>query len=181
MKMDKREAIIFTAARLIHEQGYNKVGLKSILDELSIPKGSFYHYFKSKEDLGLSIIEIYIGDTKTCVEEVEQNLEGLKTFYGIFFDRLKALSLKRGCPVGNLILELSDQNEAFREKLYEWYDLLNSWTEKILIEASVTNAENKAKALTAAFEGSMMLSKLDKNTVHFDIFNSVTFEAIINQ
>lgn len=82
--MDKREAIIFTAARLIHEEGYNKVGLKSILDELSIPKGSFYHYFKSKEDLGLSIIEVYIGDTKACVEEVEQNLEGLKTFYGIF-------------------------------------------------------------------------------------------------
>lgn len=179
--MDKREAIINTAARLIHEQGYNKVGLKSILDELSIPKGSFYHYFKSKEDLGLSIIDIYIVDTKTCIEQMDQNLEGLMTFYGVFFNRLKSLSLKRGCPVGNLILELSDQNEAFREKLYEWYELLNSWTEKILMDASINNAGNKAKALTAAFEGTMMLSKLDKDAVHFEIFNTITFVAIINQ
>ena len=46
--MNKKDEIIFTAARLMHEKGYHNAGIKSILDELNIPKGSFYHYFKSK-------------------------------------------------------------------------------------------------------------------------------------
>lgn len=177
--MDKREAIIFTAAGLIHQHGYNKVGIKSILDELSIPKGSFYHYFKSKEDLGVAIIDVYINDTKGCTLSVTQDLEGLKAFYGVFFDRLKALSLQRGCPVGNLILELSDENEVFRSKLFEWYDMLLQWTASILEAEGIDKSLDKARALTAAFEGTMMLSKLDKDSVHFDIFYNITLRAIL--
>jgi TetR/AcrR family transcriptional repressor of nem operon len=179
MNMDKREAIIFTAARLIHEQGYNKVGIKSILDELSIPKGSFYHYFKSKEDLGLSIIDIYIDDTKGCIESVSNDIKGLKDFFGLFFKRLEEMQLKKGCPVGNLILELSDENESFRTRLMVWYEMLFRWIEDVLTKESIDNAEKKAKALVAAFEGTMMLSKLDKDNVHFEIFNEITFCSII--
>lgn len=84
--MNKREAIIMTAARLIHEQGYHHVGIKSILDELSIPKGSFfYHYFKSKEDLGLAIIELYMRDTSNGINQSEKTLEGLNKFFLISF------------------------------------------------------------------------------------------------
>ena len=49
--MDKREKIIKISADLFHQYGYNSVGLSTILNKAEVPKGSFYHYFKSKEDL----------------------------------------------------------------------------------------------------------------------------------
>lgn len=179
--MNKREAIVLTAARLIHEHGYHNIGIKSILNELSIPKGSFYHYFKSKEDLGLAIIELYIHDTAGCITQVEETLDGLKAFFNIFFDRLVELSLKRGCPVGNMILELADENETFRLKLMEWYTTLEQWITGILVKESVEDAPGKAKALIAAYEGTMMMSKLDKDAVHFELFNKYTFDGILSK
>jgi len=178
--MNKRDAIIFTAAQLIHEKGYHNIGIKSILDALSIPKGSFYHYFSSKEALALAIIDLYIEDTQSCIENSDTSVEGLKSFFNIFFNRLIDLELKRGCPVGNLVLELSDENETFRLKLHEWYDFLKVWIAKVLNDEGIDKAEVKAKALWAAFEGTMMLSKLDKNPEHFEIFNDLTFPSIVH-
>ncbi|GMQ56537.1 TetR/AcrR family transcriptional regulator [Vallitalea sediminicola] len=178
--MNKKEAIVLTAARLIHEHGYHHVGIKSILDELNIPKGSFYYYFKSKEDLGIAIIELYIRDTSDCLDHCEKNLKGLKKFFNIFFNRLIELSLRRGCPVGNLILELADENELFRVKLMEWYSVVKTWSIEVLTNENIDDPEDKAKALFAAFEGTMLVSKLEKDKTHFEIFNNYTFNGIIN-
>jgi TetR/AcrR family transcriptional repressor of nem operon len=177
--MSKRKALIFTAAKLIHEKGYNNIGIKAILDEMNIPKGSFYHYFKSKEELGLAIIDLYINDTVNCLAQVEKSIKGLNEFFNIFFNRLVDLSMKRGCPVGNLILELSDENENFRLRLLEWYNILENWTIEILKEEKISNPHEKAKALISAFEGAMLLSKLDKDDVHFKVFNKYTFCGIL--
>jgi hypothetical protein len=57
--------------------------------------------------------------------------------------------------------------------------MLFRWIEDVLTKESIDNAEKKAKALVAAFEGTMMLSKLDKDNVHFEIFNEITFCSII--
>lgn len=178
--MSKREALLFTAAKLIHEKGYNNIGIKAILDELNIPKGSFYHYFKSKEELGLSIIDFYIEDTTNCLNQVEKSIKGLNEFFNIFFNRLVTFNMKSGCPVGNLILELSDESESFRLKLLEWYKVLEAWTIEVLEENKISDANGKAKALISAFEGAMLLSKLDKDPMHFEVFNKYTFNGILD-
>lgn len=178
--MGKKEELLFTAARLIHEKGYNNIGIKAILDELNIPKGSFYHYFKSKEELGISIIELYIGDTTSCLDSVENSIGGLNDFFNIFFNRLIGLNMKGGCPVGNLILELSDENESFRLKMLEWYNVLETWITGVLENSKIVDCRKKAKALISAFEGAMLLSKLDKDAGHFEIFNNYTFNSLIS-
>jgi len=177
---DKRKALLFTSAKLIHEHGYNNVGIKTIVDELNIPKGSFYYYFDSKEKLVLEIIDLYIEDTKMNIQSIEQNIAGIKEFFNIFFNRLEELDLKRGCPIGNLILELSDEKECFRLKLMEWYSVLETWIIKILSKSGVSNPEEKAKVLIGAFEGAMLVSKLEKSPKHFELFNKYIFDNVIN-
>lgn len=178
---DKREALLLTAAKLIHEHGYNNVGIKTIVDELEIPKGSFYYYFDSKEKLALEIIDLYINDTKMNTESVEQSIAGIKEFFNIFFNRLEELELMRGCPVGNLILELSDEKECFRLKLMEWYRVLETWIITILSKLDVSNPDEKAKVLIGSFEGAMLVSKLEKSSKHFQLFNKYIVDNVINQ
>ena len=52
-----REEIIRKGAELIHAQGYKATGIQQILDVAGIPKGSFYFYFKSKDDFGCAVID----------------------------------------------------------------------------------------------------------------------------
>lgn len=179
--MNKKELIIITAANLIHEKGYHHVGIKSILDELSIPKGSFYHYFKSKEDLGLAIIDFYIEDLSQLLNNSNKDLDGIKAVFDQLINRLVGLEFKCGCPIGNLILELSDENEIFRAKLMEWYSEFIAWIEEVLESASVEEPLDKAKALVASFEGTVLVSKLEKDRASFDIFYKYMFNTIIQQ
>lgn len=176
---DKKKKIIFAAAKLFHANGYNNVGIKKILDTLSIPKGSFYHFFSSKDELVLNIIELYIEDTANLTNTVENSIDGVKELFNTLFNRLHNINLSGGCPVGNLILELSDEKEEFRLKLLDWYNLLEQWIINILNENNIDNSQEKAASIIAAFEGIVMLSKLTKKSDCFETFNKHIFPNLI--
>ena len=50
-KESTREIILEHAARIIREKGFNNTGIQEILQSANVPKGSFYFYFKSKDEL----------------------------------------------------------------------------------------------------------------------------------
>lgn len=177
--MGIREQLIYTAAGMIHEHGYNNVGIKSILDELKVPKGSFYYYFDSKESLGVAIIDLYIEDLSSVIDKSEKTIDGLRDFFNIFFNRLRELDMKRGCPIGNLILEMSDESDKFSMKLQEWYKKLENWITDIFIIENIEDPVGKSKVLISAFEGAILLSKLEKDDSHFVLFNKYTLNAIL--
>jgi len=60
-KKDTRTEIIRIGTELISRQGYTATGIDLVLKEAGVPKGSFYHYFKSKEEFGLAVIELSAG------------------------------------------------------------------------------------------------------------------------
>jgi TetR/AcrR family transcriptional repressor of nem operon len=70
MAKDTREKILNAAAQLIHRQGYNRTGLQEILTTAGVPKGSFYFYFKSKEDLALALVNRFIEFWLGQAEEI---------------------------------------------------------------------------------------------------------------
>lgn len=180
--MTKRDEIIVIAANLIHEYGYNNIGIKKILEEANIPKGSFYYYFKSKEDLALAVIEFHIENTKAVFNQVDRSLEGLRDFFNFFFRRLEEMEYKKGCPIGNLILELTDLKESFREKLLEWVKLLEEEITEILkISGFKEEIEPRSLAsfIITSFEGAIMKAKLEKNKVPIDEFNYYVFECLL--
>lgn len=180
--MAKKDEIIIIAANLIHEYGYNNIGIKKILDEANIPKGSFYHYFKSKEDLGIAVIDFHIDNTKLIFNQVDKSIEGIRSFFNVFFMRLEEMEYKRGCPIGNLILELADLKESFREKLLEWLRFLEDEITEILKNSQVKkdiDPRSMASYIVTNFEGAIMKAKLEKNKSAIDEFNYYIFECLL--
>ena len=57
MKNTTRDKIIASGTQAIISKSYNAVGLNEILAAAGVPKGSFYHFFKSKEDFGVAVVE----------------------------------------------------------------------------------------------------------------------------
>lgn len=97
-----REKIISKSAELFLKNGYSNTGLSTILTTCSIPKGSFYFHFKSKNDLGISVADYFsqaytnwftttLNATSDWVSYVEQLTNDIHTridndnFYGCPF------------------------------------------------------------------------------------------------
>jgi TetR/AcrR family transcriptional repressor of nem operon len=183
-RTNTREEIIRKGAELIHAQGFNATGLQQILQTAGIPKGSFYFYFKSKEDFGLEIIDYfntiisgiftrYLGDKKI---PPLKRLEKLFDFYEAAFQK-SGCSL--GCPIGNLSLELADTSERLRVHLVSVIEALIAQIELCLKEAkrdksipASMNTTDTARFIFHGFEGAVLHMKVVKSIEPFRSFRS---------
>jgi len=131
-KNETRATIIRIGTDLIGRQGFNATGIDAILREAGVPKGSFYYYFKSKEEFGLAVIDHFAErydqrlDAFLNDEEVTP-LNRIRNLLESGLARLEQNQCTRGCLIGNLGQELADQNERFRARLEE---IFSSWKER---------------------------------------------------
>ena len=63
MAKHSKEEIINKGIELMRKNGYHGTGVQQVLKECHIPKGSFYHFFESKQDFALQAIDQYADDT----------------------------------------------------------------------------------------------------------------------
>ncbi|MBT1075101.1 TetR/AcrR family transcriptional regulator [Geobacter grbiciae] len=131
-KNETRATIIRIGTDLIGRQGFNATGIDAVLREAGVPKGSFYYYFRSKEEFGLAVIDHFAErydqrlDTFLNDDEVTP-LNRLRNLLESGLARLEQNQCAKGCLIGNLGQELADQNERFRARLEE---VFTSWKER---------------------------------------------------
>lgn len=179
--MNKREKIIKISSDLFHKYGYNNVGLSAILKEAELPKGSFYYYFSSKEDLLIEVIRYFVNETIVIFNSFPRTTKGLFGFFNAYFDRFESLGYTRGCPIGNFALELSDVNENARQCLICWTQFLEKEIKQLLIEEQF-DAEEAAQLssfIVAAFEGVMLKGKIEKSKKSLEEFNYFIFRNLL--
>ena len=123
---DARERLMRTAAELWHTRSYADVGVSEICDSAGVQKGSFYHFFPSKRDLALAVIDETwrrVGEGRAAailtgplppLERIVRYLEaGLEEQV-----RLKAeTGAVPGCRFGNLLVETGNVDPVLRERL----------------------------------------------------------------
>jgi TetR/AcrR family transcriptional regulator, transcriptional repressor for nem operon len=123
-----KEKILESARDLFHLNGYNNTSVDDLLKNIGVTKSNFYYHFKSKEELGLIILEKRIEDyeikflSKTLGNKSVSPEKRLKKYYKEVTTYHKNLDCRRGCPFGNLALEMSDSNENFRLRLSKFFE-----------------------------------------------------------
>jgi AcrR family transcriptional regulator len=131
-----RERIVRTAFRLFHEQGYHATGVATILREARVNAGSLYHFFPSKEALLAGVLEHALAILRPAVMEpaerrtddpVGRVFELLRQYR----ERMVASGCRMGCPIGNLALEVADDDPRARaliERNFEsWALAVKAW------------------------------------------------------
>ena len=92
--------------------GYHGAGLKAILDEAGVPKGSFYNYFKSKEDFASAAVEHYSSclgaKLERALRENDSPVAALRQYFESQAEDFFAANFSGGCLVANLGAELDD-------------------------------------------------------------------------
>src|SRR2546421_9520178 len=164
-----REVVIEAATRLIHLQGYQKTSIDDVLSASGVGKGNFYHYFKSKEELGFAILDRVIdaflarGLEPCFADRDAPRLGQVRCFLGRVRDAQHERQCVGGCLFGNLAAELADVHEGFRARLS---GLFSRWRDRLTValtearERGEVTAECRPDAvahfLVASLEGAML-------------------------
>jgi len=171
-----RDQILDAAGRLIHLRGYHCTSLDEVLKESGVGKGNFYHYFRSKEDLGYAIID---RATRGFVQQildpafVDIAADPIGQIHSVLdrvLDNQRRSNCVGGCPMGNLASELSDVHEGFRQRLAEIFvhwrirlaEALARGQSRGRLQAGFDPAAG-AQFLVAALEGAILIAKVTKD------------------
>ncbi|AWB92412.1 TetR/AcrR family transcriptional regulator [Aeromicrobium chenweiae] len=120
--VDTRQLILDTAQEHMARKGYAAVGLNEILTGAGVPKGSFYHYFPSKDAFGEALLKSYFDDYLGSMDELiaDTTKDGAARVmeYWQRFHTLQSFDQYQGkCLVVKLGAEVSDLSEAMRVQL----------------------------------------------------------------
>jgi TetR/AcrR family transcriptional regulator, transcriptional repressor for nem operon len=166
-----KERLIGAGLRMLLENGYNALGIQAVLDETATPKGSFYHHFKDKEDFALQVVEAYITEVHTVLDQCLENpelppLERIRVFFGIVQQKYREEGYM-GCLMGGLGQELSGVNENFRKVIECCLSSIAARLSNCLKEARkagliAPNSDVRAMAdlLVDCWEGAALRSRL---------------------
>ena len=127
MSTETRSVIVETARALFHERGYHATSLARIQKACGVNGGSVYHFFKSKEELLVAVLENYLEQLEPEVmapafaTTEDPRLRVFAVLEG-YRNMLVDSDFCSGCPIGNLALELPDASPAVRRLLEANFD-----------------------------------------------------------
>lgn len=119
---ETREALLHAGMALLTEQGFLGTGIDAVLRQVGVPKGSFYHYFASKEAFGRAVLERYAAWFAAKLDRwlrdaTRPPLARLEDFVADAGAGMARHAWRRGCLVGNLGQEVTQLPEGFRTQL----------------------------------------------------------------
>jgi len=177
-KGETRNKLLDAAARLFHEQGFAATGVATILREAGVNSGSLYHFFPSKEDLLKGVLERYTELLHPIVlepvEQVETDpVERVFALLAVYRRGLEATGCRRGCPIGNLALEVSDSYPRARpgidRNFRNWTDGVTRWLAQARERfPAATDLETLAEFVLVVMEGGLMLARARDSLAPFD-------------
>ena len=122
-----RQHILDTGLGIFAGKGFASVGLNELLKAAGVPKGSFYHYFESKEDYGKALLEDYFGRYLADIDslfaaEAASGHERLMRYWQRWVDRQCDACAEQKCLVVKLAAEVSDLSDTMRLTLRDGTD-----------------------------------------------------------
>lgn len=173
---ETREALLRSGMEILTERGYTATSIDEILRRVGVPKGSFYHYFGSKDAFGTELIEHFSNFfkhklDKFLTDDTRTPIDRLIAFMEEATKGMVRYEFKRGCLIGNLGQEMGALPEQFRDQLETVFEEWQLRIEKCLETAkeagqirAETNCKEAAYVFWIGWEGAVLRAKLKRNT-----------------
>lgn len=183
--IDTREKILTAMFSDVHLNGFQGLRADKVITEIGVTKGALYHYFPTKQSIGLSIIDEMIEPMyltfyneldvwqNNPIDKLQQHLSWLK-------NKTDDKSACLGCPLNNLVQEMSPVDEQFRLRLERIVNVMHQSTSKALSAGQANNfvksdfdCDSFAWFYLSAIEGASSMSKVTKS--------AFTYAMVLNQ
>jgi TetR/AcrR family transcriptional repressor of nem operon len=188
--VDVRDNILATGQRLMAVKGYSAVGLNEILAEAGVPKGSFYHYFGSKDAFGQSMLdnyfEDYLADLDVTLQQPGMSMaQRLLKYWQGWQDTQSFFDCQGKCLAVKMAAEVADLSEAMRLSIKQGTSAivarLAAAVEAGVAEGSIRiegSAEDTARTLYQLWLGSSIMVKISRERRPFEAATVTTRQLL---
>ncbi|MFT6448061.1 MAG: TetR/AcrR family transcriptional repressor of nem operon [Oleispira sp.] len=173
-----REALIEAGIAQLSEHGYHGTGIKQILDEVSVPKGSFYNFFDSKEAFVAEVIGHYSGNLLSQLNDFIEGegkslspVEQLRSIYRYSLKQYASHEFKKSCLVGSIATEISAESEMCRieleramKKWLKFFSVIFTEAQTQQLVRDDISPADMAAVYWAAWEGALIKMKMSADT-----------------
>ncbi|SFP89352.1 TetR/AcrR family transcriptional regulator [Pseudomonas borbori] len=176
-RLDKRDLILAKGAEVMTRRGYHGAGVQEIVQAAGVPKGSFYHYFASKEDFALQALQqVYGPRLQRYAQALDNPALSPRTrivdYYGELVEHFaRQEKLEYHCFIGSLSFEMAELSPALGAEidaiLQRSADILQACLEQAQAGGELATDEDcrsLASFITSAWQGALTRLKVASNT-----------------
>jgi TetR/AcrR family transcriptional repressor of nem operon len=186
-----RDHLLQVGLRRIRSMGYASTGVKEILDDADVPKGSFYHHFASKGAFAKEVLELYVRGENERAEKILRDgkaapLRRLRRYFEELVAVYGPTASISGCLVGNLSLEMADHSDSIQSLLHASFANWQTGIAGILQEAidrgdlaKSNKPQELASFLLNSYEGALLRSKADRSSKPLENFLHFAFNVLL--
>ncbi|MFE3742577.1 TetR/AcrR family transcriptional regulator [Streptomyces sp. NPDC059096] len=183
---DTRRSILDTAQRIMSRKGFAAVGINEVLSEAGVPKGSFYHYFRSKDAFGEAMMRSYFTDYLADMDRIlaapgSTPAQRLMNYWQAWRETQSADECQGKCLAVKLGAEVADLSEPMRLALKDGTTAIVDRLERAITAgledgslAVDDDARTTAQALYDMWLGASVMAKIHRNTAPLDTTTTVT-------
>lgn len=171
-----KDKLLDAAQSLMLAKGFTATTVDEICETAKLTKGSFFHYFKSKEELGRAALDRFVSTMQQITQQApfHKERDPLKRVYGYvdFMIRMaKDPRTPKSCLLGTFAQELSDTHPKIRSRCAEHFCLWAEAFKKDLDEAkakyrpkAAIDTQELAEHFIAVAEGALILARAKQDT-----------------
>ncbi|RXK02327.1 hypothetical protein CRV02_05670 [Arcobacter sp. CECT 8989] len=173
--MSSKDRLLKVTFDEIYVNGYYATSVDKILKKAKMNKGSMYHFFKSKKELMLAVIDAHI------FEYIDKKYGAILDTEGNYIDAMfevlnnkESFNFTFGCRLNTLVQELSHQDKDFKVALEKVYTHFEGILEKVFLKAKANNEieyediKGLAVFVVATIEGALSTAKKSQDGMHFE-------------
>ncbi|MQA82500.1 MAG: TetR family transcriptional regulator [Streptosporangiales bacterium] len=169
-----KQRLLDAGLPMLLQHGYNDLGVQALLAATGIPKGSFYHHFRDKEDFALQVVDQYMQGVHAglddCLGDITRApLDRVRSFFEATQEHYR-IEGYMGCLLGGLGQELSGVSDVFRRKIEECFSQIAARVAVCLEEARQrvdispeSDPKQMASLLVDCWEGAALRSRLRRD------------------
>ena len=192
MEHPTKQRLLDAGWTMLLEHGYNDLGIQALLEATAIPKGSFYHHFKDKEDFALQVIDQYMHQVHSaldlCLSDASRPpLPRVRRFFELTRQSYRKEGYM-GCLLGGLGQELAGVSDVFRQKIEGCFVQIADRIALCLEEARArgdlpadSHPRRMAALLVDCWEGAALRSRLRGNAAPLKAMLDFYFSAAVSR
>ena len=185
--INKREHLIKTGQNLIWSKGYDLCSIKDITSAAGLPKGSFYHYFESKEKFAIEAMDEFIT---AHPEKIPDQIFNIETLTQLIDNRIKSIikiQYAKECYMSVMCHAYSEQEEEFRHNIVAAINKSNESMKHLLAEMknngiikSTINLAELEEFIDFSWRGARLKARILKSEEPLKVFKKYLIQFIQN-
>ncbi|AFZ69319.1 TetR/AcrR family transcriptional regulator [Deinococcus peraridilitoris] len=187
-RRETHQHILQAGLQLARNRGYHDTGINDVLAAAGVPKGSFYHYFSSKEDFARELLQHYNAAALTVFkahlsDETLSPRTRLKVLFGTLGPQLEQ---DGGCLLGHFSQEMGGVSDTLAHACSEALQAQQQLVIQCLLDGQErgditrdVDASALAASLLDAWQGALMRMKTSRNHAPLENFLTLYFDHFL--